>query len=438
VRGVRRCLAIVVVAAVGMSFVPENGAGAATAARRVVTVRLAPGLTLTHIRDSRGPWRIHVLTIDPSRPVTVAVATPGPMGTFARPSQIGRAWGALAAINGDFSAFPGRPLHPIARSGFVKTTGRQIGPGFGTEIAGTAVVGVVHPRVWVRDETTAGTFGLAHVNAGQAGRNSVVAFTPYGGRAERPPARACWVRLRAIGRRAWAPGHVAMIRRYRVSARGCTVAPAPVPARTIVLSSRLTGPGSASLRSMWKGHVVRLRWATGWTGVLDSIGGAPWLVNRGLNVAPTCTSYLCRQHPRTGIGVRADGKILLVTVDGRQARSEGMGLIQFANLMRSLGARFAMNLDGGGGSTMWTSSRGIVSNPSDPSGERPVTSAVLVLRKRLPAGRTTGVARSFVTHVPVVPVSASEAAEAQSLAAADGGSTGGLLDLIEALGQGTT
>lgn len=399
-------------------------------------MRLAPGLTLTQIRDTAGPWLIHVLTIDPSRPVSVAVATPGPMGTYARPSRIGRAWGALAAINGDFSASPGRPLHPIARGGFVKTTGRQTGPGFGAEIGGTGIVGVVHPRVWGRDETTGRTFGLAHVNAGEPGPSQVVAFTPYGGRAERPPARACWVRLRGVGRRAWTPGHLAMVRRYRVSARGCTVAAAPVRPRTIVLSSRLTGPGSASLRSMWKGHMVRLRWATGWTGVLDSIGGAPLLVSRGLIVAPSCSSYLCLRHPRTAIGVRADGKILLVSVDGRQTRSAGMTLIQLANLMRGLGARYAVNLDGGGGSTMWTSSRGIVSNPSDPSGERPVTSAVLVLRRRVPAGRTTGAGRPLLTHAPVASSSDSEAAAAQGLAEADAGSTGGLLDLISALAQG--
>jgi phosphodiester glycosidase len=416
-----------------MSLVQEGGAGATTPTRRAVTTRLAPGLTLTHIHDTAGPWVIQVLTIDPSRPLTIQVATPGPMGTFARPSQIGKAWGALAAINGDFSASPGRPLHSIARGGFIRTTGRQTGPGFGAR-SRAGIIGVAHPTVSARDETNARTFGLAHVNGGEAGPNQVVAFTSYGGRAERPPARSCWVRLHAFGLRAWAPGRVAMIRRYHVTHRGCTIAPAAVPPNSIVLSSRLTGPGAANLRSMKVGHVLRLRWSTGWPGVLDSIGGAPLLVDEGLNVAPSCSSYLCWQHPRTAIGVRADGKILLVTVDGRQARSVGMNLTQLANLMRSLGARYAVNLDGGGGATMWTSSRGIVNNPSDPSGERAVTSAVLVLRRRVSVGRVAGVARPVGFHLPVV--SAAEAATAQGLAAADGGSTGGLLDLIAALGQG--
>jgi phosphodiester glycosidase len=415
-----------------MSLVSQTNVGAKAPGRRAVSVRLAPGLTLTHIRDPAGPWRIQVLTIDPSQPLTIQVATPGPMGTYARPSQIGRARGALAAINGDFSASPGRPLHPITRGGFVRTTGRQAGPGFGAG-SRAAIVGVAHPAISARDETTARSFRLAHVNAGAPGRNQVVAFTRYGGRAEKPQARGCWVRLRVFGPRAWAPGRVAMIRRYHVTRTDCTIAPAAVPRKAIVLSSRLTGPGSTILRSIQLGDVIRLRSSTGWTGVLDSIGGAPLLVSGGRNVAPACSSYLCQRHPRTAIGVRADGKILLVTVDGRAARSVGMNLNQLANLMRNLGARYAVNLDGGGGATMWTSSRGIVNNPSDPSGERPVTSAVIVLRGRVRAVGVMGVARP-ITQVPVA--SAAEAATAQSLASTDGGSTGGLLDLISELAQG--
>jgi hypothetical protein len=74
-----------------------------------------------------------------------------------------------------------------------------------------------------------------------------------------------------------------------------------------------------------------------------------------------------------------------------------------------------------------------VNNPSDPSGERPVTSAVIVLRGRVRAVGVMGVARP-ITQVPVA--SAAEAATAQSLASTDGGSTGGLLDLISELAQG--
>jgi hypothetical protein len=70
--------------------------------------------------------------------------------------------------------------------------------------------------------------------------------------------------------------------------------------------------------------------------------------------------------------------VLLVTVDGRQPKwSVGMTLGQFASLFRSLGATWALNLDGGGSSTTWANGR-VVNRPSD-GYERAVSSALLVL-----------------------------------------------------------
>ncbi|MCK7477320.1 MAG: phosphodiester glycosidase family protein [Candidatus Moduliflexus flocculans] len=59
------------------------------------------------------------------------------------------------------------------------------------------------------------------------------------------------------------------------------------------------------------------------------------------------------RHPRTAVGVRADGRILLVTVDGRQPeRSVGMTIAELAALLLELGAVEAINMDGGGSTTM--------------------------------------------------------------------------------------
>lgn len=69
-------------------------------------------------------------------------------------------------------------------------------------------------------------------------------------------------------------------------------------------------------------------------------------------------------HPRTAIGFSDDGKIMyLVTVDGRSDKSRGMSLPELARLMKELGATEAMNLDGGGSTTM------IVRHAGDGSGE---------------------------------------------------------------------
>jgi exopolysaccharide biosynthesis protein len=70
--------------------------------------------------------------------------------------------------------------------------------------------------------------------------------------------------------------------------------------------------------------------------------------------------------------------VLLVVIDGRQPRwSVGASLGELARIMRDLGAVEAMNLDGGGSSTMWVEGE-VVNRPSDGT-ERKVTTAVLVL-----------------------------------------------------------
>ena len=77
--------------------------------------------------------------------------------------------------------------------------------------------------------------------------------------------------------------------------------------------------------------------------------------------------------------MRADGRLILVTVDGRRPGwSAGVTLAEAARLMRSLGARDALNLDGGGSSAMTVRGR-VVSRPSDAGGERPVSDALVVL-----------------------------------------------------------
>jgi hypothetical protein len=86
-------------------------------------------------------------------------------------------------------------------------------------------------------------------------------------------------------------------------------------------------------------------------------------------------------HPRTAIGYSKNGRYLyLVVVDGRQPfYSEGITLKELADLMISLGAQYAMNLDGGGSSTMVVEGRDgqprVLNSPIDnyiPGRERPV------------------------------------------------------------------
>lgn len=68
-------------------------------------------------------------------------------------------------------------------------------------------------------------------------------------------------------------------------------------------------------------------------------------------------------NPRTAIGQISEGHYLLVVSDGRTKESAGLSLRQLAELMQSLGAQIAYNLDGGGSSTMVFQER-VVNNPT--------------------------------------------------------------------------
>ena len=71
---------------------------------------------------------------------------------------------------------------------------------------------------------------------------------------------------------------------------------------------------------------------------------------------------------RTAVGVGTEGQVMMVTVDGRTAAGDGMTTTELAELMRDLGASEAMNLDGGGSTTMSISDcwiNDVVNHPSD-------------------------------------------------------------------------
>lgn len=93
-------------------------------------------------------------------------------------------------------------------------------------------------------------------------------------------------------------------------------------------------------------------------------------------------AWVVRRHPRTAIGLTADKRIFLVTVDGRQPGvSVGASLTDMQKLMAALGATEAINLDGGGSTAMVVSGR-LVSRPSDQTGERAVGDALLILPEK--------------------------------------------------------
>jgi exopolysaccharide biosynthesis protein len=120
-----------------------------------------------------------------------------------------------------------------------------------------------------------------------------------------------------------------------------------------------------------------------WAHARDAVSGAGLLMLDGREFHEWTDEGLAAgfdttRHPRTVIGVDASGAVWLITVDGRQpALSLGMSFTELQGLARRLGLRSALNLDGGGSTTMVV--RGsIVNHPSDATGPRQVSDAILV------------------------------------------------------------
>lgn len=124
-----------------------------------------------------------------------------------------------------------------------------------------------------------------------------------------------------------------------------------------------------------------------WRSAPFAVSGAGLLLLRGRTISDwtdekVSAAFDTTRHPRTVIG-EGGGAIWLITVDGRQPElSVGMNFVELQRLAARLGLHSALNLDGGGSTTMVVHGR-IVNHPSEASGPRPVSDAILVL----PRGR---------------------------------------------------
>jgi exopolysaccharide biosynthesis protein len=121
--------------------------------------------------------------------------------------------------------------------------------------------------------------------------------------------------------------------------------------------------------------------------VEDIVGGVPQLIKNGKieitwQAEKSSKDFVETRHPRTAVAKLKDSKFLMVTVDGRQPNvSVGMNLNELAEMLLELGAADAMNLDGGGSTTMFVKDK-VVNLPSDKTGERPVSDVILVFPRR--------------------------------------------------------
>lgn len=96
------------------------------------------------------------------------------------------------------------------------------------------------------------------------------------------------------------------------------------------------------------------------------LASGPILIKNGKTIpASTSGSFFTARHPRTIIGVK-DGYVYMVDIDGRfKGQAVGATIPETAAVARYLGLKDALNLDGGGSSTVWTEKTGVLNHPND-------------------------------------------------------------------------
>lgn len=136
----------------------------------------------------------------------------------------------------------------------------------------------------------------------------------------------------------------------------------------------------------------------GWAETIEApsvMCSGPMLLYQGKNAILKENAFNVNRHPRSAIAIKGK-KVYLIAVDGRSADSQGVSLWEFTAIMRYLGVDDALNLDGGGSTTLYydglsynvkdDSQNGIVNHPSDNKkfdreGERSVVNALLFIKR---------------------------------------------------------
>jgi hypothetical protein len=429
--------------------------------KRIFHPRTGLTLTLAHYAD--GPVEVRVLEFTPKPKKSGYTVEPGITGpvitSHATPSSIAADQGAVAAINGDF-ALDGEPAHFNAVDGDIRTSGIMEGSGFAISKDEKFAWAARPDQIIAADASNGTSFRVDHWNGddrnGPGGPvlGEITAYTKAGGTKQQPDVDTCAVRLINPGPRSWTNAdRTAVQRTWQIGQRVCqhdALAIGSDPGN-VVLNSRLTGVGADSLNALPVNGTLTISWRiAGWPGVIEAVGGQPVIVDAGVNVGPrpgTGSSYFYKDNPRTAIGITQGCSdtdtttvchVIYMTVDGRQTGwSIGMDLHELGDEMLKYGAYYAVNIDGGGGTSMWLADRGpwcitdtnggcLVSKPSDGT-ERATLTAMLVLQGRDANEPPIGSAPRTVWSSPLgLPDDTSQ--NWDLLALQDPGSTGGLLD----------
>jgi hypothetical protein len=391
------------------AFTAEGWQGAAVAGSGLELERVSSGVYLARLSDPallepEGPIDVWALRVDPGQAhLEIALAedrTPA-LETVA---EMAARQGAVAAVNGGFFSPRGAP------QGVLRVGGHWVG--VSTERARGAIAIVEDHgrtrllfdriRVGLSVELTRRggqreSMRVDSVNPPGAPRGLSLYTKPY----VAPEAAGPSTDSPEAGSEQQAPAaRAAAARTYTVICNGrpCRLVrersgsePGDVPPSGFTLVYR-GAQVPASLARLRRGDYVSLReqietlHATSprdWAAAPNILGGAGLLLTGGQPIDDwgperVREDFVTTRHPRTLVGTDRDGFIWLVAVDGRRADSLGMRLDELQRLAARLRLVEALNLDGGGSTTLVIGEK-VVNRPTDLIGPRRVSDSLLVL-----------------------------------------------------------
>jgi exopolysaccharide biosynthesis protein len=343
--------------------------------------QLTRGVTHEYRWYGSGPFAVHTITIEPNACVGFRTAKAqervvGREQTSAIAQRYAAANRVLTAINADFFSFepPGISEGPQVSNGvLLKSEGHHrealedrrliLQPVFAIKENGKPAVTFTRFAGTVR--IGGQTMALAGVNV-RARADSAFVYTSFWGTETAVDSGAIEL----------------VVRNGVVTAVDSVVQGVAIPDQGVVVV--LKGAARAAASSVRPGTAVS------WQGDLtplprarELVGGYPMLLQRGHAVhhdeAGLRTTFSDRRHPRAAIGTDGKGRIHIVAVDGRRpGYSDGMTLQELGDFLIAHGITDALNLDGGGSTTLVVGGR-IVNRPTDANGERAVSNALLVI-----------------------------------------------------------
>lgn len=381
----KRSFFILLITAILVSAIPQSvtRADAGVIYQSSTKETVTSGATLEKItRFTNDGWlNINVVRVDLSNPYIKVdtLSDPGPIKYLNNTKVLAEAWDAVAAVNGGFFNWisgGGYADGPVVESGKIISADNEYNRY--NDSMGTIAISQLNEvlyNYWKTDITLAAPSG-ASTTVMQYNKPSKLQYTDFTILDRRWSETSVGNIYSDLVEMVVEDGKVREIRTGQPAIQ--------IPQNGYIVVTRQQG--AAFINNNFKvGDTVKYSIVTNpdWKNAKMAVTGSAILVKDG-QIPSKFSMNIAGRQPRTVIGSSRDGKqLLLVTIDGRQKGSIGMTQTEAAQLMLELGAYNALNLDGGGSTTMVSREPGtekleVVNNPSDGLA-RPVSTAVGVL-----------------------------------------------------------